>query len=150
MRFFLTAARSKSFLYSVFIRKMSSKPNVVFVLGGPGAGKGTQCSLIVKVHGIVESVHRFFPSSEIEFQFFYKLLQQCKSIKCIFDLSRRTLDTFTCQLAICCERSANAKAPRSVSLSTNTSAKDQSSPLRSHATFSKTYTAVAIKTCSKF
>ena len=70
MRFFLTAARSKSFLYSVFIRKMSSKPNVVFVLGGPGAGKGTQCSLIVKVHGIVESVHRFFPSSEIEFQFF--------------------------------------------------------------------------------
>lgn len=25
------------------------KPNVIFVLGGPGAGKGTQCSLICKV-----------------------------------------------------------------------------------------------------
>lgn len=24
-------------------------PKVVFVLGGPGAGKGTQCELIVKV-----------------------------------------------------------------------------------------------------
>jgi putative protein kinase ArgK-like GTPase of G3E family len=32
------------------------KPNVVFVLGGPGAGKGTQCANIVKVgcsHGRV-------------------------------------------------------------------------------------------------
>lgn len=26
-----------------------TKPNVVFVLGGPGAGKGTQCSKIVEV-----------------------------------------------------------------------------------------------------
>lgn len=26
-------------------------PNVVFVLGGPGAGKGTQCSKIVEVNG---------------------------------------------------------------------------------------------------
>ena len=25
------------------------RPNVIFVLGGPGAGKGTQCSLISKV-----------------------------------------------------------------------------------------------------
>ena len=25
------------------------KPKVVFVLGGPGAGKGTQCTRIVKV-----------------------------------------------------------------------------------------------------
>lgn len=24
-------------------------PNVLFVLGGPGAGKGTQCALIVQV-----------------------------------------------------------------------------------------------------
>jgi len=32
---------------------MSNLPDVVFVLGGPGAGKGTQCQLIVKVslHG---------------------------------------------------------------------------------------------------
>ena len=30
-----------------------SKPNVVFVLGGPGAGKGTQCSKIVKRFGFV-------------------------------------------------------------------------------------------------
>jgi len=28
---------------------MSKLPDVVFVLGGPGAGKGTQCQLIVKV-----------------------------------------------------------------------------------------------------
>lgn len=26
-----------------------TKPNVVFVLGGPGAGKGTQCEKIVEV-----------------------------------------------------------------------------------------------------
>jgi len=29
------------------------KPNVVFVLGGPGAGKGTQCANIVKTYGFV-------------------------------------------------------------------------------------------------
>lgn len=29
------------------------KPNVIFVLGGPGAGKGTQCSLICKEYGYV-------------------------------------------------------------------------------------------------
>jgi len=28
---------------------MSGHPDVVFVLGGPGAGKGTQCQFIVKV-----------------------------------------------------------------------------------------------------
>jgi len=28
---------------------MSQRPDVVFVLGGPGAGKGTQCQFIVKV-----------------------------------------------------------------------------------------------------
>lgn len=28
---------------------MSQKPLVAFVLGGPGAGKGTQCEKIVKV-----------------------------------------------------------------------------------------------------
>lgn len=37
--------------YSVH-RAMSSvaKPIVIFVLGGPGAGKGTQCEKIVKVN----------------------------------------------------------------------------------------------------
>ena len=30
-----------------------SKPNVVFVLGGPGAGKGTQCARIVENFGYV-------------------------------------------------------------------------------------------------
>ena len=30
---------------------MSGKPNVVFVLGGPGAGKGTQCQKIVDQFG---------------------------------------------------------------------------------------------------
>jgi len=29
-------------------------PNVVFVLGGPGAGKGTQCSKIVEVGLLLE------------------------------------------------------------------------------------------------
>ena len=32
-------------------RKMSKVPNVVFVLGGPGAGKGTQCAKIVDAFG---------------------------------------------------------------------------------------------------
>ena len=30
-----------------------SKPNVIFVLGGPGAGKGTQCAKIVDNFGYV-------------------------------------------------------------------------------------------------
>ena len=35
---------------------MSKRPDVVFVLGGPGAGKGTQCELIVKVGDIFLTV----------------------------------------------------------------------------------------------
>ena len=31
----------------------NSKPNVIFVTGGPGAGKGTQCSKIVENFGYV-------------------------------------------------------------------------------------------------
>lgn len=38
--------RAKSLLYRV---SLVMKPQVVFVLGGPGAGKGTQCSKIVEV-----------------------------------------------------------------------------------------------------
>jgi len=34
------------------VRKMA-KPNVVFVLGAPGSGKGTQCSRIVEKFGFV-------------------------------------------------------------------------------------------------
>lgn len=30
---------------------MSAKPKVIFILGGPGAGKGTQCSLLVSNFG---------------------------------------------------------------------------------------------------
>lgn len=33
------------------VLKTMGKPNVIFVLGGPGAGKGTQCDLIVKEFG---------------------------------------------------------------------------------------------------
>lgn len=38
--------RVPSLLYRV---SLMMKPQVVFVLGGPGAGKGTQCSKIVEV-----------------------------------------------------------------------------------------------------
>ncbi|PFH33189.1 UMP-CMP kinase [Besnoitia besnoiti] len=31
----------------------SGKPKIVFVLGGPGAGKGTQCELLMKHHNVV-------------------------------------------------------------------------------------------------
>ncbi|CAF4358239.1 unnamed protein product, partial [Adineta steineri] len=31
----------------------STKPNVIFVLGGPGAGKGTQCARIAEKYGYV-------------------------------------------------------------------------------------------------
>ena len=33
------------------IEMAAKKPNVVFVLGGPGAGKGTQCQKIVDHFG---------------------------------------------------------------------------------------------------
>lgn len=38
-------------LFRIFFRtlKMAAKPSVVFVLGAPGAGKGTQCQRIVDV-----------------------------------------------------------------------------------------------------
>lgn len=39
------------FLHSVAGFKMGL-PNVVFVLGGPGAGKGTQCQKIVEVREV--------------------------------------------------------------------------------------------------
>jgi len=31
----------------------NSKYEIVFVLGGPGAGKGTQCALLVERHGLI-------------------------------------------------------------------------------------------------
>ncbi len=36
-------------LHAKCLRMASAKPVVIFVLGGPGAGKGTQCSNIVRV-----------------------------------------------------------------------------------------------------
>ena len=41
------------FLYTEFSKRSKSKYEIVFVLGGPGAGKGTQCSLIVEKFGYV-------------------------------------------------------------------------------------------------
>ena len=35
------------------IEKPDKKPEVVFVLGGPGSGKGTQCAKLVEDHGFV-------------------------------------------------------------------------------------------------
>jgi hypothetical protein len=42
-------------LFSQSTKKLAkmSKPNVVFVLGAPGSGKGTQCSKIVEKFGYV-------------------------------------------------------------------------------------------------
>lgn len=40
-----------SYLGSLVQKLLRMKPKVVFVLGGPGAGKGTQCTNIVKVGG---------------------------------------------------------------------------------------------------
>jgi len=39
--------RIDNIIPKIFI--MSSLPKVIFVLGGPGAGKGTQCTKIVEV-----------------------------------------------------------------------------------------------------
>lgn len=39
--------------YSAFSRMACDKPKVVFVLGAPGSGKGTQCSKIVDHFGYV-------------------------------------------------------------------------------------------------
>ena len=33
--------------------KVGDKPQVFFVLGGPGSGKGTQCAKLSKDHGFV-------------------------------------------------------------------------------------------------
>ncbi|KAK5639379.1 hypothetical protein RI129_011871 [Pyrocoelia pectoralis] len=41
------------FFPTVFRRIIKMVPKVVFVLGGPGAGKGTQCQNIVKEYGFV-------------------------------------------------------------------------------------------------
>ena len=38
-------------LFSAAMAPAREKFNVVFVLGGPGAGKGTQCARIVEVSG---------------------------------------------------------------------------------------------------
>jgi len=45
--------QSPLLLRSVSQIRMSAKPKVVFVLGGPGAGKGTQCENIVANFGYV-------------------------------------------------------------------------------------------------
>lgn len=34
-------------------RRMKNRPNVIFVLGGPGSGKGTQCDIMARRYGFV-------------------------------------------------------------------------------------------------
>ena len=41
-------AASGSGSVSKAVTKVARKPKVIFVLGGPGAGKGTQCGLVVE------------------------------------------------------------------------------------------------------
>lgn len=56
MRGFLTPLRIIKFnsvLRELRIMANAEKPKVVFVLGGPGAGKGTQCQNIVREFGFV-------------------------------------------------------------------------------------------------
>jgi len=48
----LASLARRSFSYS-WAARMASLPNVMFVLGGPGAGKGTQCARIVEKYGYV-------------------------------------------------------------------------------------------------
>jgi len=38
-------------VYRLYTKMASGKPSIVFVLGGPGAGKGTQCERIVQTFG---------------------------------------------------------------------------------------------------
>ena len=52
LRTLLTSSESKLLSDRIRIVKMA-KPNVVFVLGAPGAGKGTQCKKIVDTYGFV-------------------------------------------------------------------------------------------------
>jgi len=49
----LSALASQSFANLEARTRVMSKPNVIFVLGGPGAGKGTQCAKIVEEFGHV-------------------------------------------------------------------------------------------------
>jgi len=49
----LSALASQSYANLGARTRVMGKPNVIFVLGGPGAGKGTQCSKIVEQFGHV-------------------------------------------------------------------------------------------------
>lgn len=34
-------------------KRYNRKPNVIFVLGGPGSGKGTQCDIAARRYGLI-------------------------------------------------------------------------------------------------
>lgn len=69
------------------------KPNVIFVLGGPGAGKGTQCSLICRVR---------------------RTRRTCSTPCHLNLLPSRSLATCTYRPVICCERNKTRRAPSMV------------------------------------
>lgn len=55
---------SSSFKYVIMLawnhcimHEGKTKPEIIFVLGGPGSGKGTQCDLIVKKYEFANLLH---------------------------------------------------------------------------------------------
>ncbi|KAK2704954.1 hypothetical protein QYM36_017114 [Artemia franciscana] len=77
----------------------AEKPKVIFVLGGPGAGKGTQCANIVKAM-IESSKNKFlidgFPRSKDNMEGWERQMGSKVNLRCVF--------FFDCTDQICVDR----------------------------------------------